>query len=506
MKKSIIFCLGTAIILVSNLVHSSITKGPYLINPKQTSVTIMWESDCVEESVVRYGLDSDLKLSLLAIPLAERDSLFLYRAYLGQLKTGTKYFYQIEMKDDKSKISYFKTSPDNNSPINFVAIGDSRTGHDIHRSISDMILDLSPDLVVNMGDLVSRGGNFDEWGPHFFEPAAKVMDHIPLISTLGDHDTAIDSGDNFHYYLRPTISASRLYFSFDYGPAHFVSLDYRGEDDPEMMDWFEKDMEASQAKWKFVYLHRPSYNVGGHRTRWGSDHWPGLYRKHKVDIVFAGHSHMYERFYPMRPNRDPEAWPVTYITTGGAGAGLYDSIEHPHLAVTRSVNHLMNIKINSDTLTSVTILPDMNHIDSFQIIKKDDQYDSDYLKLVKSQDVMNAHMAFASKLLIRFNQIPSATEPATKELRFESNVITEDIEFEVRLAAESAKHYRLVPFKGIIKKGQPFSGVIQVYTKHPVKIEGRYFNPKLFFNAHYKSPSMNGVAIGRESRYYPPEK
>jgi hypothetical protein len=469
-------------------------------------MTIMWESNSAEEAIVRYGDNSDLELSLAVIPLAERDSLYLYRAYLGQLKTDSKYFYQIKMNDDRSKLTYFKTSPDSNSQINFVAIGDSRTGHDIHRSISDMILDLNPDMVISMGDLVGTGGNFEEWGPHFFEPAAKVINHIPVIPTLGDHDTRIDDGDNFHYYLRPTTSADRLWFSYDYGPAHFVSLDYRGEDNPEMMEWFEKDMAASRAKWKFVYLHRPSYNLGGHRTRWGSDHWPALYRKHEVDIVFTGHSHMYERFYPMRPDGEPEAWPVTYITTGGAGAGLYDSVEHPYLAVTRSVNHLMQLKINSDTLNAVTILPDMSQLDSFRIIKKDGQYDSEYLKLVKSQDVMDAHMAFATKLLIRFNNIPSTSEPATKELRFTSNVISEDVEFEIRLAEASAEHYRLEPLKGVLKKGQPFSGIIKVYAKHPLKIEGRYFDPKLFFNVHYKTPTMSGVAKGRECRYYPPEK
>ena len=253
MKRVIIIYFSAVFFLISNFSNASITKGPYLINPGQTSMTIMWESNSAEEAIVRYGDNSDLELSLAVIPLAERDSLYLYRAYLGQLKTDSKYFYQIKMNDDRSKLTYFKTSPDSNSPINFIAIGDSRTGHDIHRSISDMILDLNPDFVISMGDLVGNGGNFDEWGPHFFEPAAKVINHIPVISTLGDHDTRIDDGDNFHYYLRPTTSAERLWFSYDYGPAHFVSLDYRGEDDPEMMEWFEKDMAASKAKWKFVY-------------------------------------------------------------------------------------------------------------------------------------------------------------------------------------------------------------------------------------------------------------
>jgi len=28
-----------------------------------------------------------------------------------------------------------------------------------------------------MGDLVGDGGNFDEWGPHYFQPAADIIDH-----------------------------------------------------------------------------------------------------------------------------------------------------------------------------------------------------------------------------------------------------------------------------------------------------------------------------------------
>jgi len=339
----------------------------------------------------------------------------------------------------------------------------------------------------------------------FFKPAEKIMDHIPLISTLGDHDTQVDDGENFRYFLRSTDSVQKIWFSFDYGPAHFVSLDYRGENDPEMMTWFEKDMSESNAKWKFVYLHRPSYNLGGHRTNWGADHWPALYRKHKVDIVFAGHSHMYERFYPMRPDNQPDAWPVTYITTGGAGAGLYDAVEHDHLAVTTSVNHLMHFSISSDTLKAVTIIPDGSQIDQFQMIKSEQGYDAAYLSKVKSQDVLNAHMAFASQLLIRFNQIPAITEPASKEISFESNTITEDIAFEVRLAEQSAEHYRLEPLEGILKKGEPFTGIIKVYAKHPVSNEGRYFDPPLFLNAYYEASGFDGVAIGRESRYYPPE-
>jgi len=498
-------CFLIFFLIVPVLTQAAITKGPYLIKPGQTSMIVMWESDNGEEAELFYGADPDLKISLPVKPLAQKNDLFLYQATIENLNAGIKYFYQIRMSELKTKIFRFHTAPQPDKPLDFVAIGDSRTGHDINRSISDIILDLDPELVINMGDLVQTGGKFEEWGPHYFQPAAEVMDHIPLISTLGDHDTQIDDGENFQYYLRPAASAKQLWFSYDYGPAHFVSLDYRGENDPGMMDWFEEDMSASNAEWKFVYLHRPSYNLGGHRTNWGAGHWPDLYRKHKVDIVFAGHSHLYERFFPMRPGEQPEAWPVTYITTGGAGAGLYDAVQNDYLAVSRSVNHLMYLKISNDTLTAVTLLQDGSMIDRFQMIKKDGRYDPAYLKLVKDQDLMDVHMVLASELEIHFDQIPAADKPAVKELTLQSSAITGDTQIDIELAPESMDQYKMEPVKGILKKGETFSGTIRIYARQPVTVKGRYFDPPLYLNAHYQAGGRKGIAIGRESRYYPPE-
>jgi len=293
-----------------------------------------------------------------------------------------------------------------------------------------------------------------------------------------------------------------MWFSYDYGPAHFVSLDYRASKDSLMMEWFEKDMAQSQAKWKFVYLHRPSYNVGGHRSHWGHPAWPALFRKYEVDIVFTGHSHLYERFYPMLPSEQPNTWPVTYITTGGSGAGLYESIPHKNLAFTKSVNHLLSIKLSADTLFSTALLTNGEVLEQFVMTKHNGIYDNSYLDLVKSQEEMDMYMIFAPELLIKFNHMPSETEPAKKKLSFNSIGVNEDIKFEMVLSEESEKHYRIDPFAGILNKGQNYSDTIRVYLKEPVTIAGRYFDPPLKFNLEYESDTISGTAIGRESRYY----
>ncbi len=95
---------------------------------------------------------------------------------------------------------------------------------------------------------------------------------------------------------------------------------------------------------------------------------------------------------------------------------------------------------------------------------------------------------------------------AQKEIHLESNSYDQDIAFEISLADRSAEHYRLEPLKGTLKKGIPYKSIIKVFSKHPVTNKGRYFDPPLFFNAPYQTNSFSGKAIGRESRYYPPEK
>jgi len=495
-----------ALLIIPYITHAAITKGPYLVHPTQTSMTVLWECDTTETATVQWGTPSQLNNETKVHPFDSKNGFYLYKVEITNLQPDTKYQYRVVMPNGENVVSYFKTSPQPNSPISFAAIGDSRTGHDIFKKITMFLDQYSPGIIISMGDLVGLGKNFDEWGQHYFGPAAQLINHIPLISTLGDHDDRGDSAENFFYFFRPSKDKEHVWFSFDYGPAHFVSLDYRYEHDPEMADWFEKDMQASKAKWKFVYLHRPTYNLGGHRMNWGRGVWPELYRKHKVDIVFTGHSHMYERFYPMRPSDQPDAWPVTYITTGGAGAGLYESIPNTHLAKTESVNHILLVHINSDTLHLKAIRLDKSIMDEFRIIKQGGHYDQPYLSFVKPQEDMDVYMLFASRLLLRFSKIPTATDPATAGLSFPVSGIDEEIPFKFRLTKESAKHYRIDPIEGVVKPGERFSATVNLYAKHPVKNNGRYFDPPVVFEVEYHTSFTSGVAVGRQSRYYPPKK
>ena len=498
--------LTLLILLMPSFIFSAITKGPYLTAPTESSMTIMWESDSSELVKFIYW-QSKNKKSVKSVNFFDNNTdTYLYKVELNCLATNQKYFYKVVTDADSSE-SYFYTAPEKGTPFIFVAIGDSRSNHDVFSAIAEDVNKLSPRLVINMGDLVRKGKNFDEWNPHFFNPAKEVINHIPHISTLGDHETAGGyDGYNFFYYFRNGVNTDKLWFSYDYGDVHFISLDYRGESNEEMIEWFKNDVKQSDAKWKIVYLHRPMYNLGGHRSHWGSTIWAKLYRENKIDIVFAGHSHIYERFYPMRPSTNKDTWPVTFITTGGAGAGLYDAVKNECVAVSKSVNHYNIISVSNNMLQLKTMQLDGAVLDSFKIEKHNGKHSDEYLSLVKPQGVMDAYMAFANRLRIMFDSIPTIEVASRKEIKFKGERLIEDVPFTLELSEESGKHYRIEPFKGVLKKGEEFRGTVVLFAKDKIEQKRNLLDPPLFFNVTYNYKGKEYKAYGAESRNTLPYK
>jgi 3',5'-cyclic AMP phosphodiesterase CpdA len=83
--------------------------------------------------------------------------------------------------------------------------------------------------------------------------------------------------------------------------------------DRTQLDWLERALSGSRARWKIAYAHHPLYSSGG---RHGSEVdlrtlVEPLFIKYGVDVVLAGHEHFYER---IRPQHD-----VYYFISGAAG-------------------------------------------------------------------------------------------------------------------------------------------------------------------------------------------
>jgi len=497
--------LITFIVCVPFQVFSQqIAKGPYLIEPGSSQMIIRWESDAQIEYFVNYGFDSTLTEKKAAYLLAIKGDGYLYEVTLDELKQGVRYLYNVSNIYNKSTIASFTTFNEKQPDIYFIALGDSRSRPDIFIDIINNIQKDEPDLIISMGDLVAYGGDLSEWRKYYFDVAGNVINHIPLVSTLGDHEGDDDNGELFRHFLRTNQPTEKLWFSFDYGDAHFVSLDYRYPDSKEMIEWFVNDMSSTNARWKFVYFHRPAYNIGGHRSTWGQDVWPALISKHKVDIVFAGHSHIYERFYPMKLKQELDSWPVTYITTGGAGASLYEVTQNEFLAVAESVNHFVNVVISGDTLKLNAIRLDGSLMDELTIIKKGKVHDLDYVSITKPQERINLQTSFISSISISLNYVPFESYTVPHQIILKSTM-NEDIPFSLELTNESTKSYKMKPLIGVLKAQQDTTVSLEIFSKVEFISISNWgeISPELKLKMVYTYDSKEITIFGGEAEYWP---
>ena len=79
------------------------------------------------------------------------------------------------------------------------------------------------------------------------------------------------------------------------------------------VNWLENSLRDSRAKWKVAALHHPIYSSG---KKHGSDvkvrkTLEPLFKRYHVQVVFAGHDHVYERTKPQDG--------VQYFITGAGG-------------------------------------------------------------------------------------------------------------------------------------------------------------------------------------------
>jgi hypothetical protein len=175
---------------------------------------------------------------------------------------------------------------------------------------------------------------------------------------MGNHEGA---GILFKKYFPSPFVAGR-YWSFDYGPAHFVVVDQYVPYGPgsAQLNWIEDDLAATDKPWKFMYLHEPGWSAGTHGNNSSVQNYiQPLCEEYNVSILFTGHNHNYARAIVNG---------VQHVTTGGGGAPLYQpNSSYPNIVAVSRSYHYCKIEINDNILSFKALTPSGNVIDSFTI-------------------------------------------------------------------------------------------------------------------------------------------
>ncbi|XP_012569577.1 probable purple acid phosphatase 20 isoform X1 [Cicer arietinum] len=268
----------------------------------------------------------------------------IHNVVIGPLKPNTVYYYRLGESD---KTYNLKTTP-SQFPIKFAVVGDlGQTEWTV--STLQHIKDSNYDMLLLPGDLSYADviqPLWDSFG-RLVEPLASER---PWMVTTGNHDVEkipIIHRTPFTAYnarwkmpFQESGSDSNLYYSFDVSGVHVIMLgSYTDFDsDSAQYQWLKGDLEninRGKTPWVFVLVHAPWYNSNeahqGERESVGMKaSMEDLLYQARVDVIFAGHVHAYERFKRVYNDESDDCAPI-YINIGDGGnrEGLAKKYQDP---------------------------------------------------------------------------------------------------------------------------------------------------------------------------------
>ena len=342
----------------------------YNSNP-QTDIAVSWATETFAESKIYYGIGDEneniLDITKHTDMISNGDKL-IHHAEINNLQPNSNYKYKVITNGVyESDLREFKTA-DYSEKFMFVVIGDNRPG--IDTAVMQGVINDKANFVLHTGDLVQYGTRLAYWFD-LFADWAPLLNTIPMMPIYGNHE--VDAYLNRFFKLPGNNSSdpdnSGHWYSFDYNNVHIISLDcYRGyTEGTEQYNWLISDLEniPATADFVFIQIHEPPFTSGiGHGSNLDiRENLTPIFDKYKVDIVFAGHEHIYERSFVND---------IYYIVTGGAGSPLYNlqAGSNKYSIFAETVNHYCRVKIDGKKLLFEMVRSNGTIGDSFEIIKK----------------------------------------------------------------------------------------------------------------------------------------
>jgi hypothetical protein len=279
-----------------------------------------------------------------------------------------------------------KTAPERGRPLRFFYLGDAQTGLERWGRLLEAAARRHPgmDFLVLAGDLVDRGNERTNWD-HFFLRAATVLDRLPLMPCVGNHEY-LDVGPRLYRAFfelprngPPGIDPD-LAYRFEAGDACFAVLDSTlAVWDPvaarRQAEWLDETFSRTRSRWKIAIFHHPVYPSHPWRDMPTlREYWVPVFDKHRVDLVLQGHDHSYQRTYPLRGHRracGPE--PGTTYVISVSGDKYVDQVRRENVATgLAGVSTYQTIEIDprANRLTYRAFTEDGRVVDAFQIDKR----------------------------------------------------------------------------------------------------------------------------------------
>ncbi len=315
------YTLATALLALGlgSTQAQNFTRKPFLQLGAPNRASVCWRVTPATVLNVKYGTDA-FNLDKTSPNSANGTDACVQ---LDSLQPSTRYYYDVFSGTTKvtAATQYLQTHPTEGSrgKYEFWIVGDPGSGTSQQQQVRNAFRVVNngswhADGFIMLGDNAYEQGTDAQFTSNAFSIYTETMANTFTWPTIGNHENMTSSGSPYlnSFYL-PTAgqsggvaSGSELYYSYNYGNIHFIILDSeisnRTKTGP-MYLWLKQDLAANQADWTVAYWHHPSYTWGSHNSDTESKHldmrgtFQPLLEDYGVDMVFAGHSHDYERSF-----------------------------------------------------------------------------------------------------------------------------------------------------------------------------------------------------------------
>ncbi|CAF2047104.1 hypothetical protein HID58_035272 [Brassica napus] len=270
---------------------------------------------------------------------------------IGPLKLNTVYYYKCGGQSSTQEFN-FKTPP-SQFPIRFAVAGSDLGTTEWSKSTLDHVSKWEHDVFILPGDLSYADLLQPVWDT-FGRMVQPLASKRPWMVTQGNHEVELIPvlhSQSFTAYnnrwrmpFEESGSTSNLYYSFNVYGVHFIMLGSYADFEPgsDQYQWLEKDLKSIDRKttpWLMAVIHAPWYNTNeAHQGEKESvdmkQSMETLLYNARVDLVFAGHVHAYERFNRVYEDKFDKCGPV-YINIGDGGnkEGLAKNYRDPSPAI-----------------------------------------------------------------------------------------------------------------------------------------------------------------------------
>ncbi|MCO4747300.1 MAG: metallophosphoesterase family protein [Proteobacteria bacterium] len=342
-----------------------------------TQAAFLWRTDLETlATVVEYGTDGDLdqrveggSFRFGGAASGDGDHRIHEVKLCEGLEPDTTYSYRVGGEGHWSPTYTFTTpgAPGSFESFRFAMVGDSRGAYETWGTVLELIDAHDPNFIIFSGDAVEAGPNQEEWDA-WFEASGDIFASTAVVPAHGNHEFL-----SSNYFAQFSLGNNEQWYSVEYGSLHLVNLndtvaspEHRSEDQVEFMNevWAE-----TPDSWKMANQHQSIYATC---TNHGSnldvrEMWEPVFDSHEVDVVVAGHNHIYERSLPIRNGAAvDEADGTLYLVTGGAGAPLYNNTSDEWFGdIANPIEHYIIADVTADKIDFVVRDLSNNIIDEF---------------------------------------------------------------------------------------------------------------------------------------------